>query len=127
MSPATHSGVLRIARKLYGGIGAAFYGPRTTLVMLFLMALLRIQRPEQLKERDPAALGRLLDRTVPRRSRPSGEDLSGWPLNTVPSSWVRSRVDAGRIAVDRRTQRPCRISRSVRVRPRLASPILSLY
>ncbi|MGH8291827.1 MAG: helix-turn-helix domain-containing protein [Steroidobacteraceae bacterium] len=55
-----HSGLLRIARKLYGGIGPAFYGLRTTLVTLFLMALLRIQRPEQLKERDPAALGRLL-------------------------------------------------------------------
>lgn len=55
-----HSGLLRIAHKLYGGIGPAFYGLRTTLVALFLMALLRIQRPEQLKERDPAALGRLL-------------------------------------------------------------------
>jgi transposase len=55
-----HSGVLQIARKLYGEIGPAFYGLRTTLVTLFLMALLRIQRPEQLKERDPASLGRLL-------------------------------------------------------------------
>jgi hypothetical protein len=55
-----HSGVLRIARKLYGGIGPAFYGLRTTLVTLFLMALLRIQRPEQLKERDPATFGRVL-------------------------------------------------------------------
>ena len=55
-----HSGVLRIARKLYGEIGPAFYGLRTTLVTLFLMALLRIQRPEQLKERDPAAFGRVL-------------------------------------------------------------------
>jgi hypothetical protein len=55
-----HSGLLRIARKLYGGIGPAFYGLRTTLVTLFLMALLRIQRPEQLKERDPAAFGRVL-------------------------------------------------------------------
>jgi len=55
-----HSGVLRIARKLYGEIGPAFYGLRTTLMTLFLMALLRIQRPEQLKERDPAAFGRLL-------------------------------------------------------------------
>jgi hypothetical protein len=55
-----HSGLLRIARKLYGGIGPAFYGLRTTLVTLFLMALLRIQRPEQLKERDPASFGRTL-------------------------------------------------------------------
>src|SRR5216684_5471446 len=55
-----HSGVLQIARKLYGEIGPAFYGLRTTLVTLYLMALLRIQRPEQLKERDPAAFGRVL-------------------------------------------------------------------
>ena len=54
------SGLLRIARRLYGGIGPAFYGLRTTLLTLFLMALLRIQRPEQLKEHNPAALGRLL-------------------------------------------------------------------
>jgi hypothetical protein len=40
--------------------GPAFYGLRTTLLTLVLMALLRIKRPEQLKERDPAAFGRLL-------------------------------------------------------------------
>src|SRR5690606_28707219 len=55
-----HCGVLQITRKLYGGIGPAFYGLRSTLLTLFLMALLRIQRSEQLKERDPAAFGRLL-------------------------------------------------------------------
>jgi len=54
------SGLLRIAHKLYGHIGPAFYGLRTTLLTLLLMALLRIQRPEHLKERDPAAFGRLL-------------------------------------------------------------------
>ena len=55
-----HSGLLQIARKLYGEIGPAFYGLRTTLLTLWLMALLRIQRPEHLKEHDPAGLGRLL-------------------------------------------------------------------
>jgi transposase len=54
------SGLFRIGRKLYGEIGPAFYGLRTTLLTLVLMALLRIKRPEQLKERDPAAFGRLL-------------------------------------------------------------------
>jgi len=33
---------------------------RTTLMAMLLMALLRIKRPEHLKERDPATLGRLL-------------------------------------------------------------------
>jgi transposase len=54
------SGIFDISRKLYGEIGPAFYGLRTTLLTLLFMALLRIQRPEHLKERDPAALGRLL-------------------------------------------------------------------
>jgi hypothetical protein len=54
------SGLFGISRKLYGEIGPAFYGLRTTLLTLVLMALLRIKRPEHLKERDPAAFGRLL-------------------------------------------------------------------
>src|SRR6266403_792326 len=54
------SGLFRISRKLYGEIGPAFYGLRTTLLTLLYMALLRIKRPEHLKERDPAAFGRLL-------------------------------------------------------------------
>jgi hypothetical protein len=54
------SGLFRISWKLYGDMGPAFYGLRTTLLTLLLMALLRIKRPEQLKEKDPAAFGRLL-------------------------------------------------------------------
>src|SRR6201997_359097 len=53
-------GLFQISRKLFGEIGPAFYGLRTTLLTLLLMALLRIKRPEHLKERDPAAFGRLL-------------------------------------------------------------------
>ena len=54
------SGLFRMSRKLYGDIGPAFYGLRTTLLTLLLMALLRIKRPEHLKEKDPAAFGSLL-------------------------------------------------------------------
>jgi len=54
------SGLFHISRRLYGEIGPAFYGLRTTLLTLLLMALLRIKRPEHLKEKDPAAFGRLL-------------------------------------------------------------------
>jgi len=59
------SGVLDCAREIYGSIGPAFYGLRTTLVTLLLMALLRIKRPEALKEHPPEDLGRVLglDRT----------------------------------------------------------------
>jgi transposase len=54
------SGVLDAARRVYGSIGPAFYGLRTTIVALLLMALLRIKRPEGLKEHSPEDLGRLL-------------------------------------------------------------------
>ena len=54
------SGIFKIAADLYGGIGPAFYGLRTTLVTLLLMALLRIKRPEGLKEHSPRTLGRIL-------------------------------------------------------------------
>ncbi len=54
------SGVLTVAREIYGSIGPAFYGLRTTMVTLLMMALLRIKRPEGLKERSPQQLGRVL-------------------------------------------------------------------
>ena len=54
------SGIFEIARDTYGSIGPAFYGLRTTLVAVLLMALLRIKRPEALKEHLPEDLGRLL-------------------------------------------------------------------
>jgi hypothetical protein len=55
-----NSGIFRVAKSLYGDIGPAFYGLRTTLLTLLLMALARIKRPEWLKERDPITLGRIL-------------------------------------------------------------------
>lgn len=54
------SGIFTTAQKIYGSVGASFYGLRTTLLCLLLMALLRIKRPESLKEYSPVDLGRLL-------------------------------------------------------------------
>jgi len=54
------SGVFLIAREIYGSLGPAFYGLRTTLVTLLLMARLRVKRPEGLKERSPGKLGQVL-------------------------------------------------------------------
>jgi len=54
------SGVLEQARTVYGSLGPAFYGLRTTILTLLLMALLRLKRPEALKEHSPEDLGRLL-------------------------------------------------------------------
>ena len=58
--PLVHSGVIECAREVYGEIGPAFYGLRTSIVALVLLALLRIKRPEALKEHSPDDLGRLL-------------------------------------------------------------------
>jgi hypothetical protein len=52
--------LLPVARKLWGSLGAAFYGVRTTLVTLWLLALLRIKRPEQIRGYDAVGLGRVL-------------------------------------------------------------------
>jgi transposase len=54
------SGAFACAHKIYGGLGPAFYGLRTSLLTLLLMALWRIKRPEGLKEYSPQELGRVL-------------------------------------------------------------------
>jgi transposase len=54
------SGVFECAQKIYGSLGPAFYGLRTSLLTLLLMALWRIKRPEGLKEYSPSDLGRVL-------------------------------------------------------------------
>jgi transposase len=54
------SGVFECAQKIYGSLGPAFYGLRTSLLTLLLMALWRIKRPEGLKEYSPTDLGRVL-------------------------------------------------------------------
>ncbi len=58
------TGVFDCAKTVFGDIGPAFYGLRTTIMTLLLMALLRIKRPEALTEHAPPDLGRLrgLDR-----------------------------------------------------------------
>lgn len=53
-------GGLEVFRRLYESIGPAFYGLRTTVLSLVLLALLRIQRPEHIKEYSPEQLGRLV-------------------------------------------------------------------
>ncbi|MHC4434428.1 MAG: putative transposase, partial [Planctomycetota bacterium] len=58
--PLMASGLLPIATKVYGNIGPAFYGLRTTIVAFVVFALLRIKRPEALKEYAPGDLGRIL-------------------------------------------------------------------
>jgi transposase len=54
------SGVFACAQTVYGSLGPAFYGLRTSLLTLLLMALWRIKRPEGIKEHCPQALGRII-------------------------------------------------------------------
>ena len=53
-------GGLQVFTRLYDSLGPAFYGLRTTVLSLILLALLRIKRPENLKEYSPEQLGELL-------------------------------------------------------------------
>jgi transposase len=53
-------GVFECAHQTYGSLGPSFYGLRTSLLTLLLMALWRIKRPEGLKEHSPQDLGRVL-------------------------------------------------------------------
>ena len=54
------SGVLEASEEIWGHIGPAFYGLRTTLVTLVFLALLRIKHSENVKEYSPPELGRVL-------------------------------------------------------------------
>ncbi|MBC8423645.1 helix-turn-helix domain-containing protein [bacterium] len=51
---------LRLGQRFYRPFPAAFYGVRTMLVTLMLMALLRIKRPEHLRRHNVQKLGRVL-------------------------------------------------------------------
>lgn len=54
------SGILGVFEKVYGTLGPAFYGLRSTVVCLFLLALLRVKCAEGLKEHSPRSLGRIM-------------------------------------------------------------------
>ena len=54
------SGIFAVAEEVYGKMGPAFYGLRSTILTLLLMSLLRIKRLEGLKEHAPPDMGRVL-------------------------------------------------------------------
>ena len=51
---------LKVAQEVYKSFGAAFYGIRSTFMILLLMALLRIKNCEKIDSYNPVKLGRLL-------------------------------------------------------------------
>jgi hypothetical protein len=54
------SGLLDVSAKVYHTLAPAFYGLRTTFLWLFLSALLRIKRPENVKEYNAQSLGHII-------------------------------------------------------------------
>jgi transposase len=53
--------LLPVARRVFGSLlGSAFYGLRTVLVTLVVLAWLRIKRPEQLRQHQAPGLGQVL-------------------------------------------------------------------
>jgi transposase len=104
------SGVLRIARQVYGSLGPAFYGLRTTIMTLLVMALLRVKRVEGLKEKTPAVLGRLLGldrapevKTLRRKLKALAEDAGRAERfgRALASARVKQREDlVGLLYVD---------------------------
>ena len=53
-------GVFYEALKVFGGIGPAFYGLRTTIVCLCLLMMLNLSRLQDVMQREPRSVGKLL-------------------------------------------------------------------
>jgi hypothetical protein len=80
-------GVLSVFQEVYGTLQPSFYGLRTLVLLLHIMALLRIKRPENLKEYAPDDLGRVLGldrapevKTVRRKLAELAARKKGQPL-----------------------------------------------
>ena len=52
--------LLPVAGRVFGSLGGAFYGLRTVMVTLVIMALLRIKKPEHLRQHHAQGMGRVL-------------------------------------------------------------------
>ena len=91
------TGLFEEAERLYGSIGPAFYGLRTSLLVVVLMALLRIKHPESLKEYSPPELGRIigLDRAPEVKTlRRKLKQIAEGPSETLIYDLAKRRVQA---------------------------------
>ena len=91
------SGLLSEAKALYGDLGPAFYGLRTSLLVVVLLALLRVKHPENLKEYGPPELGRLvgLDRAPEVKTlRRKLAGLAAGPFEALLKRLAERRVEA---------------------------------
>ena len=95
------SGLFAEGDRLFCSIGPAFYGLRTSLLVLAFLALLRIKHPENLKEYSPPELGRVigLDRapevkTLRRKLRVLAAGPSEDLLRSLAKRRIASRDEA---------------------------------
>jgi prepilin-type processing-associated H-X9-DG protein len=90
------TGLFEEASRLYGSIGPAFYGLRTSLLTLMVLHLLRVKHPENLKEYSPPELGMVLglDRAPEVKTlRRKLAELTAGPMDTLLERLVQRRVD----------------------------------
>ena len=95
------TGVLEIARGVYGRLRAGIYGLRALVLTLAVCALLRRPRPEALKGIDPAALGDVLGlrrspevKTVRRKLRELAQAQKAYAwLRALAARWLHAHDD----------------------------------
>ena len=91
------SSLLDVFFRIYHSLGPAFYGLRTTVVVLFVAALLRIKRPENFQEYNPCELGHIigLDRVPEVKTvRAKVDDLAARKLaREVMRAMAQQRID----------------------------------
>ena len=101
MPMLVQSGLLQEARALYSDRKPAFYGIQTMLVLVIFLTLLRIRRPENIKEYSPVELGRLLGldrapevKTLRRRLQEMAEGPAETLLEKLALRRVKNRSEA---------------------------------
>jgi transposase len=96
--------LLQEARAVYGQLKNSWYGLRSLLWMLVVMALLRVKRPEQLKHHDPAGLGVVLGLPRAAEVKTVRRKLHEIALREKAAEWHR------RLAQRRAEQRPSELA-----------------
>jgi hypothetical protein len=97
----TATGLLEAARAVYGRLRSGVYGLRATMLVLFVLALLRRPRPEALKGTDPQGLGDVMGllrapevKTVRRKlAEIARVGRAHELLRTLAQRWMRERED----------------------------------
>jgi hypothetical protein len=96
-----HEGLFEVGLQVYRSLSNGFFGPRSVLLTLAFMALLRIKTPEQLSEHEPGELGHLLGldrvpevKTLRRKLGEMGErGLAHTFMTTFTQRWATAEPE----------------------------------